>query len=183
MFVKVENIDYIESAGNYVVVHAGTENHVVRETLNYASEYVFLYHHQPLTPRYCQSRLKSYGKRCGVDITPHQLRHSCATLLLNAGAPVLSVQSLLGHEKLDTTLGYARLYDGTIAADYYRAMSQVERLFYLPESQQIPQSTPAELVALVDSLGNGTLNDVQRETVQALREGILSLAKKEEVRA
>jgi hypothetical protein len=43
-------------------------------------------------------------------------------------------------------------------------------------------SPPAELVALVDSLGNGALNEMQRETVQALREGILSLANREEVR-
>jgi site-specific recombinase XerD len=154
----------------------------VRESLKPPSHRVFFHRHQPLTPRYCQARLKTYGKRCGVDITPHQLRHSCATLLLNAGAPVLSVQSLLGHEKLDTTLGYARLYDGTIAADYYRAMSQVERLFHLPEGRPVPVSTPAELVALVDSLGSGTLNEHQRETVQALRDGILSLASKEEVK-
>ncbi len=65
-----------------------------------------------------------------------------------------------------------------IAADYYRAMSQVERLFQLSESRQVPLSTPAELVALVDTLGNGTLNERQRETVQALREGILSLGVK-----
>jgi hypothetical protein len=37
------------------------------------------------------------------------------------------VQALLGHKFVDTTLGYARLYDGTIAADYYRAMAQVEK--------------------------------------------------------
>jgi hypothetical protein len=103
---------------------------------------------------------------------------------LNAGAPVLSVQSLLGHEKVDTTLGYARLYDGTIAADYYRAMAGIERLFALPaeysksETVHVPFSTPAELVALVDSLNGGTLNESQRQTVQALREGILSLALK-----
>jgi len=57
---------------------------------------------------------------------------------------------LLAHEKPDTTLGYARRYDGTIVADYYRAMSQVERLFHLPESRQAPFYTPAELVTLVD---------------------------------
>jgi site-specific recombinase XerD len=154
----------------------------VRETLKPPSHHVFFHRRRPLTQRYAQVRLKTYGKRCGVNITPHQLRHSCATLLLNAGAPALSVQSLLGHEKLDTTLGYARLYDGTIAADYYRAMSQVERLFHLPESRQTPFYTPAELVALVDSLSSGTLNEHQRETVQELREGILSLANREEVR-
>lgn len=109
-----------------------------------------------------------------VPATDRRQRRRCA--------PVLSVQSLLGHEKLDTTLGYARLYDGTIAADYYRAMRQVERLFHLPETRQAPFYTPAELVALVDSLGSGTLNQQQRETVQALREGILSLASREETK-
>jgi hypothetical protein len=134
-----------------------------------------LYHHLPLTPHYCQHRLRMYGKRCGVKVTPHQLRHSCATLLLNAGAPVLSVQFLLGHEKLDTTLGYARLYDGTVAADYYRAMAQVEELFDLHEKRKALY-TPVEMVALLDSLSRGTLNENQRETVHSIRQGILSLA-------
>ncbi len=57
-------------------------------------------------------------------------------------------------------------------------INEVEQLFRLPESRQFPLATPAELV---DSLGNGTLNELQRETVQALREGILSLVRKEEV--
>jgi len=150
-----------------------------RGQAEYLSDHVFVYRHQPLSRRYCGVRMHTYGKRCGAQITPHQLRHSCATLLLNAGAPVLTVQALLGHEKVDTTLGYARLYDGTVAADYYRAMGQVERLLEMPESRPIPVSTPAELVALVDSLGSGTLNQQQRETVQALRAGILSLAMSE----
>ncbi|MEP7136551.1 MAG: site-specific integrase [Chloroflexota bacterium] len=154
----------------------------VRNTLKPPSNHIFFHRRQPLTLRYCQVRMKSYSGRAGVKITPHQLRHSCATLLLNAGAPALSVQSLLGHERLDTTLGYARLYDGTIAADYYRAMNQVERWFHLPESRPAPCYTPAELVALVDSLGSGTLNEQQRETVQALREGILALGTREEMK-
>jgi hypothetical protein len=61
-------------------------------------------------------------------------------------------------------------------------MSQVEQFFNLPESRQAPISTPAELVALVDSLGSGTLNEHQRETVQALREGILALGTREEMK-
>jgi two-component system LytT family response regulator len=38
LFVKTEHIDYIEAAGNYVVVHAGKENHVVRDTLTALEE-------------------------------------------------------------------------------------------------------------------------------------------------
>ena len=59
-------------------------------------------------------------------VTPHQLHASFASLLLNAGAPILAVQALLGHEHVDTTLRYARLYDSTVAADYERAMSRIE---------------------------------------------------------
>jgi integrase len=78
-----------------------------------ATEHVFLFRHLPLSSNYCNKRLGTYGKRCGVLVRPHQLRHTCATLLLNAGAPILTVQSILGHKFIDTTLGYARLYDGT----------------------------------------------------------------------
>lgn len=188
--LQVEDIDFenkrlrIEQSkglkDRLVYLNAATVNMVqgwleVRKSLNPPSGNVFFHRHHPLTPNYCQSRLRTYGKRCGVKITPHQLRHSCATLLLNAGAPVLSVQSLLGHERLDTTLGYARLYDGTIAADYYRAMSQVELWFRLPESRSTPIYSPAELVALLDSLSRGTLNEHQRETLHSVRLGILAL--------
>ena len=38
LFVKTEQIDYAESAGNYVVLHAGRENHIVRETLGVLEE-------------------------------------------------------------------------------------------------------------------------------------------------
>jgi site-specific recombinase XerC len=153
----------------------------IRGEAEYLSDEAFVFHHKPLSRRYCGVRLRTYGQRGEFQIAPHQLRHSCATLLLNAGAPLFSVQSLLGHERVDTTLGYARLYDGTIAADYYRAMGQIERLFEVPKGRQVSAPTPAELVALVDSLNRGTLNERQRQTVQALREGLLSLAMLEEV--
>jgi hypothetical protein len=96
-------------------------------------------------------------------------------LLLNAGAPVLTVQTILGHRHVDTTLGYARLYDGTVASDYYRAMAQVEQRFATQDCVPIDPPSVGELLALVDSLQNGTLNESQRETVQALRLGIVAL--------
>jgi integrase len=141
-----------------------------------AENHVFLYRHRPLNVSYCGQRLMTYGKRCGVYVTPHQLRHTCATLLLNAGAPILTVQTILGHKHVDTTLGYARLYDGTVAADYYRAMALVESRLMLQEDATAAPPTSGQLLALVDSLRDGTLNDVQKEIVQALRAGILALA-------
>jgi hypothetical protein len=67
-----------------------------------------------------------------------------------------------------------RLYDGTIAADYYRAMAQVETQMDLqPGAESLV--TPGHLLAMVDALADGTLNDSQREMVQALRSAILNL--------
>jgi len=142
-------------------------------------ENLFIYRHRRLSQTYCQHRLRTYGKRCGVRATPHQLRHSCATLLLNAGAPILTVKLLLGHKRIETTLGYARLYDGTVAADYFRAMALVERQIALPEDQAALPPSHGELIALVDSLRTGTLNDRQQEVIWQLRAGLMSLAEQQ----
>jgi integrase len=91
-----------------------------------ASDHVFVHRHQPLRRGYCGRRLRTYGRCCGLHITPHQLRYSCATLLLNAGTSVLTIQHILGHKYVETTLGYARLYDRTAARDYAQAMGEIK---------------------------------------------------------
>jgi integrase len=143
-------------------------------------EHVFVFRHRPLSLSYCSERLLTYGRRCGVRITPHQLRHSCATLLLNSGAHVLTVQTILGHKWLDTTLGYARLYDGTMAADYYAAMALIEQRLALPEDRIAASPQIGQLIALLDSLRSGTLNASQCEAVRQLRAGILAFAERED---
>ena len=81
---------------------------------------------------------------------------------------------MLGYKFVDTTLSYARLYDGTMAADYCRAMTHVEKQLDLQPGVEVP-TTPGHLLAMVDALQAGTLNDSQRETVQALRAAILNM--------
>jgi integrase/recombinase XerC len=95
----------------------------VLKKLPNTSGYVFAFDNQPLTNRYCQSRLNTLGKKCGLHVTPHQLRRTCATLLLNSGMSIFGVQSILGHKYVDTTLQYARVYDITIAKDYQQALN------------------------------------------------------------
>ena len=89
---------------------------------------------------------------------------------------VISQARSLTASRTITTLAYARLYDGTVAADYYRAMDQVEARMALVDGTEDAPPTGGQLLALVDALHDGTLNEDQRETVHALRLGILALA-------
>ncbi len=130
-------------------------------------EQVFLIRRSPLTRSYCYERLKTYGERCQVNITPHQLRHSCATLLLNAGAPVLSVQTRLGHKWVNTTLGYGRAHDQAVEADYFAAMNRVEaRLALAPVEEEPAKPVEADqrqkLLALAEQLAQPEMSSEQR---------------------
>ena len=75
------------------------------------------------------SQKARYLKLAGITkaYSPHSLRHTFATQLLNAGASLEVVKELMGHRSLDVTLRYTQLYDRTKRAQDDQAMSQVEK--------------------------------------------------------
>jgi len=84
---------------------------------------------RPLGARQIRNRMTRYLTLAGITkpYSPHTLRHTFATQLLNAGASLEVVKALMGHRSLQMTLRYTELYDRTKRAQYDQAMAHVER--------------------------------------------------------
>ncbi len=76
---------------------------------------------KPITRHFVWAMIKRYSEQVGLEaISPHTLRHSFATHLLQRGADSRSVQALLGHSDISTTQIYTHITDRHLRAAYDR---------------------------------------------------------------
>ncbi|MFQ6101379.1 MAG: tyrosine-type recombinase/integrase [Anaerolineae bacterium] len=97
------------------------------------ADHLLIYRQEPVRPNLIRKRLKRYGQAAGVKVWPHRLRRTLATRLLSQGMPITSIQRLLGHDKLETTMIYARVYDETVRQDFEQAMARLGHISSLTD--------------------------------------------------
>lgn len=88
------------------------------------TEFLLTHHGRRVTVYQLREVMTRVARDAGLPhTTPHQLRHTYATALVNAGVSLQSLMALLGHSSAEMSLRYGRLFDATVKAEYERALT------------------------------------------------------------
>jgi len=117
--IKTESIHVVSGKGSkdrIVFVDSKTREMLDRYILerNDTNEALFLSNHnERISARTIQWLIKKYSKEAGIEkkVTPHVLRHSFATHMLEGDADIVVIKELLGHSNLSTTQIYTHVTD------------------------------------------------------------------------
>lgn len=91
-------------------------------------------HGQRLTSRHIQLLVRRLGRNAGIQgvrVSPHTLRHTCATQYIRNGGDPFSLQSILGHSTLEMVRNYVNLANRDVY-EQHRKFSPMDRLLIVP---------------------------------------------------
>jgi integrase len=114
------------------------------------AQFLFTHHGRRLSQNAVRDELDRAAQAAGLGhVTSHQLRHTYATALVNAGVSLQALMALLGHVSAEMSLRYGRLFDATVRTEYERALTLAkQRLGTLPEGR-----TALPLAGITSSAG------------------------------
>lgn len=104
-------------------------------------EFLLTHHGKRVSTAALRDELARAAESTGMPkATPHQLRHTWATALINSGCSLQALMVMLGHTSATMSLRYARLFDATVRADYERALAQAKNQLgtALPAQTMLP---------------------------------------------
>ena len=114
---KERRVPLGKSAIHWLQQYAAMKAQYGKQTL----PHVFVHRGKPFTRHLAWSMIRRYAERIGIkNVSPHTLRHSFATHLLQHGADSRSVQALLGHSDISTTQIYTHITDVHLRSAYDR---------------------------------------------------------------
>lgn len=97
------------------------------------AQFLFTHHGRRLGQQAVRAELTRAAQQAGLGhITSHQLRHTYATALVNAGVSLQALMALLGHASAEMSLRYGRLFDATVRAEYERALDLAKQHAHTP---------------------------------------------------
>lgn len=109
---KVRELPLLNELHNLITIYKKDKN---------PKKYLFEKGQAPLNSAQLRYKVTKLFKSVGIKATPHQLRHSFATHLLNNGARISDVSELLGHETMATTQVYTKLGSVKKMQEYMKA--------------------------------------------------------------
>jgi integrase len=102
------------------------------------AQFLFTHHGRRLGQQAVRMELDRAATAAGLGhVTSHQLRHTFATAMVNAGVSLQALMALLGHVSAEMSLRYGRLFDQTVRAEYERALELAKaRIGPLPDGRK-----------------------------------------------
>ena len=114
---KERRVPLGKSAIHWLQQYAAAKSGYGKQTL----PYLFLHRGKQMTRQFVGSMIAKYAERAGLNkVSPHTMRHSFATHLMQHGADSRSVQALLGHSDISTTQIYTHITDQQMRKTYDR---------------------------------------------------------------